>query len=324
MIPDTIEHLDIGSIGLVDENMEFTEADAQDEGLLAEFALISGEHAGQQDETEPDIEEPASSVPMQAAPVRQSAPPVQAPVQPRVTPAAASVPTSVPTPASPSTSGIPSVEEAKRNALKFKREGNNTEALKWLRLAKQIENGTFKASPELAVSPAPPASTASKAPPKPVAGNVKKPAAAPAAPTAGMSNPSSTLDDESTSGKAVIGNDAFGPLESAILEASKAALRDAKYAEREKNTKQAVVKMREYKALQQELTVLQSRRNTAGAAPALFHWEVRWLFALSVVCSLSSLSWFARAHHPSVAFVSFPQCIAHNCMESSHHCVSKA
>ena len=34
-----------------------------------------------------------------------------------------------------------SVEEAKRLALKFKREGNTDEALKWIRYAKKMENG---------------------------------------------------------------------------------------------------------------------------------------------------------------------------------------
>ncbi|KAJ1423723.1 hypothetical protein B484DRAFT_432562, partial [Ochromonadaceae sp. CCMP2298] len=38
-------------------------------------------------------------------------------------------------------SGISAAAEAKQRALRFKREGNNTEALKWLRYAKQIESG---------------------------------------------------------------------------------------------------------------------------------------------------------------------------------------
>jgi hypothetical protein len=304
IMPDTIEHLDIGSIGLVDENMEFTEADAQDEGLLAEFALISGEHAPQQGHSEPEEDEPpATDASLHAPPAPQSTVPVQAPVQTRPPPpAAAPIPPASQTTAPPSANGIPTVEEAKRNALKFKREGNNTEALKWLRLSKQIENGTFQGAADLPTSPAVTSSGAapSKAP-KPVPSAGKKPSVpVSAAPAAPATNPFSTLGDEpsSSTGNAVIGNDIFGPLESAIQEASKAALRDAKYAEREKDTKQALVKMREYKALQQELTVLVSRRNTPGAAPALFHWEVKSTArCVSGTCTLSA---------PSYIFVSIP------------------
>jgi hypothetical protein len=299
VVQETIEHLDIGSIGLVDENMEFTEADAQDEDLLAEFALISGEHAAQQGQAEPEEEEKYSTLPVQAALVPQPSVPVQAPVQERAP--AASVPSSTQTPvASPTANGIPTVEEAKRNALKFKREGNNTEALKWLRLAKQIEKGTFSSS-EIQTSPALSAAAAGAATPrgpKPAPSGVKRPTAPTATTAAASTVPSGNpiSDAASYSATALLGNDVFGPLESAIQEASKTALRNAKYAEREKDTKQAVVKMREYKALQQELTVLQSRRNTPGAAPALFHWEVSvgWPYGV-FVRSLMHCQWCWRA-----------------------------
>ena len=68
-------------------------------------------------------------------------------------------------------------------------------------------------------------------------------------------------------------SDPFAPLESAIQEASKHALQQAKLHEKS-DPKLAVVHMREYKALQQDMVVLQSRRATPGAGPALFHWAV--------------------------------------------------
>ena len=45
-----------------------------------------------------------------------------------------------------------SAEEAKRMALKFKREGNTDEALKWIRYAKKLESGNALSAKE-AISP---------------------------------------------------------------------------------------------------------------------------------------------------------------------------
>lgn len=66
--------------------------------------------------------------------------------------------------------------------------------------------------------------------------------------------------------------DPFAPLEEALTEASTLALREAKRLEKEL-PRAAVEKLREYKAYQQELVVLKSRRQ-AGAQPALFRWQV--------------------------------------------------
>ena len=66
--------------------------------------------------------------------------------------------------------------------------------------------------------------------------------------------------------------DRFTPLESALIEASKAALSSAKQLEATDKRK-AVDQFKEYKKHHQELTVLQSRREVPGARPALFNWR---------------------------------------------------
>ena len=268
----TLEPLDIGDVGLVDESaLTLTEQDMQDEGLLAEFDFINAEANGENedDSGEKEREEEAEESEEEEEDVSQ---PVLKPAA-NAAKAPAAAPSQVNRPAD--NSGIPTVEEAKRNAIKYKREGNTTEALKWLRYAKQIETSAVN-SPTL-----PPGAVYNPPPTKPT-----KPA--PAASTT-ASKPQATINQassnvnsyENTSSFST--SDPFGPLESAIAEASKSALKEAKALEKS-DPKVAVVKLREYKALQQEMAVLQSRRNTPGAAPALFHWAVSTFLLHCIFC----------------------------------------
>lgn len=268
-----IEHLDIGDIGVVDEsNLQLTEHDLQDEGLLAEFEYISGgggaaNHDTNECEYEPEAE--VASVASTALVLETNQHVARtANTKPVESQATASAVVSA-----PNTTGIPTAEEAKRNAVKFKREGNNAEALKWLRYAKQIESNTLS-TPELPASVMMSSSTAKAVSNQQSGTKASATAAASGAKavnTAQMQAAAAT--DSSYSTKSAVSGDAFAPLESAINEASKAALKEAKAYEKS-DTKLAVMKMREYKALQQELVVLQSRRQTPGASPALFHWQV--------------------------------------------------
>mgnify|MGYP005991017449 CR=1 FL=1 len=259
---DDIEPLDIGSIGILDEaNLTLNENDLQDESLLAEFNIINGEWGNDAD-TE---QEEQSNKTMEIGNA------LSADAHKSITsPVVAVQPTS-------QNSGIPSVEEAKKNAVKYKREGNTTEALKWLRYAKQLESGTFNA-PELLQSNAPQQAmpTTGAAGPSKATTNPSATSRSPPNPvTLAHSTPLASDSEPKSSGKtySTAGGDLFAPLESAIVEASEAALKEAK-AVRDTDKVLAVTRMREYKALQQELAVLQSRRNTPGAAPALFHWQV--------------------------------------------------
>ena len=207
------------------------------------------------DEEEPSDEEEEASQPVGKAPARAAL-------------------TSQASQQNVDSSGIPTAEEAKRNAIKYKREGNTTEALKWLRYAKQIESTSLKAP---VLPPGVVINTSPVKQPKPTPtnnntanntnysnnnyANTSKGPRSPAYDTNTEFSPSSVVSDP------------FAPLESAIQEASKHALQQAKLHEKS-DPKQAVVHLREYKALQQDMVVLQSRRATPGAGPALFHWAV--------------------------------------------------
>lgn len=270
-----IEHLDIGNIGVVDESsLQLTEHDLQDEGLLAEFEYISG--GGHAVSSENNEEECESQV--EVTSIAITAMVLEGKPQAEPTPKQKQASTSSVVTGGSTASGIPTAEEAKRNAVKCKREGNNAEALKWLRYAKQLESnslstpeipGVVVAAPAVVAKAAPQSGTKASTATTATSNAKSKGATVPA--------PTQPVYETSQSAKAAISGDAFAPLESAINEASKAALKEAKLCEKS-DTKQAVIKMREYKALQQELVVLQSRRQTPGAAPALFHWQV--IFAL--------------------------------------------
>jgi hypothetical protein len=294
---ESIVPLDIGGIGLVDEdNVQFTDADMEDEGLLAEFDYISGGggvHSAEQHEEEEEEQEEHDAADTDQEPgVAKSTDTL--PRQPQASAPAPAASAQIP--------GIPTVEDAKRNAVKFKREGNQAEALKWLRYSKQLENGTFTSPPVLPANVSISGNTAS------VSVTTRMTHSTPAAAqqasstatrssvaTSASVGPNATSSAKGTppvpplttqpsithqaitttmSSSVGLGGDPFEPLESAIVEASNSALREAKAAEKA-DKKLAVAKMREYKTLQQELVVLRSRRNTPGASPALFHWQVR-------------------------------------------------
>lgn len=276
-----VEPLDIGDYGIIDEsNLQLTEDDLQDEGLLAEFEYISGggdstyEHETDE-QHEANIQTVSNGIsaitfdstePEQWKPVTK---PTSKPLENKSSTTAAA--------SSPNATGIPTVEEAKRNAVKFKREGNNAEALKWLRYAKQLEGNTLS-TPDIPGTENVISATARSASFQQSGVKATSSAGAKAGQEANAKGQQQTAYEASyshnSSAKAAMSGDAFAPLESAICEASKAALKEAKACEKS-DTKQAVIKMREYKALQQELVVLQSRRQTPGASPALFHWQVR-------------------------------------------------
>jgi hypothetical protein len=297
---ESIVPLDIGGIGLVDEdNVQLTDADMEDEGLLAEFDYINGAQSAEQQHEE-DVQEEEEEEEHDAADADQESASAGAAKSnetlPRQPQASASAPA-----ASGQIPGIPTVEDAKRNAVKFKREGNQTEALKWLRYSKQLENGTFTSPPVLpanvsisgntasvsvttrmthstpaAAQPAPntaarsSVATSESAGPKATSSAKGTPPVPPLTSQPSITHQAVTTTMSSSVG---LGGDPFEPLESAIVEASNSALREAKAAEKA-DKKLAVAKMREYKTLQQELVVLRSRRNTPGASPALFHWQV--------------------------------------------------
>ncbi|KAJ1382082.1 hypothetical protein B484DRAFT_426202, partial [Ochromonadaceae sp. CCMP2298] len=171
---------DISGIGMIDEHqMALTEDDLKDSDLLAEFEGLQNGDDGAWSMESDAAAETVDSVP--------ALPPISAP-------------------AASTGSGIPTAAEAKQRALQFKREGNNAEALKWLRYAKQIESGGADAAREVS----------------------------------------------------------WAALEAALTEATKNALKEAKFLNEAGDKKKAVVRMREYKALQQETAVLEARRLTHG------------------------------------------------------------
>ena len=127
--------------------------------------------------------------------------------------------------------------EAKRRACQYKKEGNTDEALKWFRFAKKLDaDASLKSSSN-----------------KPNSSSV------------------AIAKIEVASMKKIIKNP-FDVLEEAILQACDLALNSARSL-RDKDPKLAAEEMREYKRLQQELTVLKSRQMVVGAQVPLFRWE---------------------------------------------------
>jgi hypothetical protein len=266
--PARVDIPDISGIGMIDEHkMALTEDDLQDSSLLAEFEEMQSGDAGAWPAEGAAVT--VDSVPALPVPAPAPSPPTPAPAP------APAAPTRAPSQPISFGPGIPTAAEAKQQALRFKREGNNTDALKWLRYAKQIESGIVGAVPgEAAVSAAQPiiqpyiqtvprpvsfrqASSKALALARAPAPALRAPAPAPA--------PAPTAEAFEVS---------WAALEAALAEATKYALKEAKFLNDAGDKKMAVVRMREYKALQQESAVLQARRYAAGAVPALFHWEV--------------------------------------------------
>lgn len=125
-----------------------------------------------------------------------------------------------------SSNGIDAVE-AKQRALAAKRAGDTKEALRWFRLAKQLESNTSSS--------------------KPLPNKVNH-----------VSNPNAA---------------AFDSMEHALREASGIALQAAKKL-RNSDAGAAVVKMKEYKRWEQELSTLAARRTIPSAFPPSFRWII--------------------------------------------------
>jgi len=254
---------DISGIGMIDEHqMALTEDDLKDSDLLAEFEGLQNGDDGAWSMESDAAAETVDSVPALPVPAPKIAP---APAPAPVAPSALAPSQPISSPAASTGSGIPTAVEAKQRALHFKREGNNAEALKWLRYVKQIESGGADAVPEEAAVTAvqPYIQTA----PRPV--SVKVPSQAPARAPSAVLAPSATVASPTAEAREV----SWAALEAALTEATKHALKEAKFLNEAGDKKKAVVRMREYKALQQETAVLEARRLTHGAVPALFHWE---------------------------------------------------
>lgn len=245
--------VDIANIGMLeDEDIKLTDDDLQDESLLREFEDLQMGKAISVNIKPPEAQQSAAASNYQSAAQH-------APVQVRTaalqstTTAGALPPMSAP--ASQAAQGMTAVE-AKRMAQQYNRQGNKDEAVKWLRHAKMLEKGY---TPESIVS------SASAAAGKVTRAQEREQNALREADSAAQSKISSLVP--------LVEGDAFSPLEHALTEAMNRSLKEAKAA-RSSDPRLAGAKMREYKAYQQELVVLQSRRNTPGAVPACFHWDV--------------------------------------------------
>ena len=142
-----------------------------------------------------------------------------------------------------------SADEAKSLALKYKREGNTAEALRWYRYAKLKDSSSFKT---INNTQQPPPSKPNTKPPKALVKSVNVP-------------PPVKLEKQQPS-------DAFSELEEALEEAIRNSLIEAKKYEKTDKA-MAVVKMKEYKSYQQDLLVLKSRRNAGIGRAPLFQWE---------------------------------------------------
>ncbi len=213
---------DIGSVGLVNEDdLQLTAEDMEDPDLLQELVGLEDVHSVQATELGATTSFVPLTVPKLVSDSNANTAKLIEKVQ---------------TP-----------DEAKRMAIKYKREGNDDEALRWFRTAKQLESQIARGS----------------------AAKIER------------TNKMATQSLSNLSGKremaketvpvSVLPVDSFAPLEDALNEASAICLREAKRLEHVQ-PKLAVEKLREYKTYQQELTVLQSRR-LAGGSPTLFRWH---------------------------------------------------
>lgn len=241
--------IDVSDIGVVDESaMVLSEEDMNDPELLSMYASLQGHP------------------PPAAAPAAPVEPKALAPLVHQET--TSSLVTTEEEQAEAAEGPGPanlSLDEVKQRALKYKREGNNAEALRWYRYVKQMEAAraplSKPAAAKGAVSPmTPQPSTVNEAAAQPK--KAPKPTPAPIdLPIKGPASSAATVQDD------------FSNLEAALEEASKSSLSAAK-ALRDAQPKVAIERMRDYKGYQQELVVLRSRRGLPGARPALFRWQV--------------------------------------------------
>eukprot|EP00981_Chlorochromonas_danica_P011419 scaffold4011_cov197-Ochromonas_danica.AAC.1 len=166
------------------------------------------------------------------------------------------------------------VDDVRQRALKYKREGNNAEAIRWYRYLKQMEQ--VRSPPPIPPRPTSLSKGLSKQTSYSTSSEISAgPSNASPDPrrVSSVARSATSTSTTSTIAAAASEVDLFTPLETALREASKVSLSQAKSL-RESQPKLAVEKMREYKAFQQELDVLASRRSHPGARPAPFQWQI--------------------------------------------------
>eukprot|EP01041_Mallomonas_annulata_P005978 gene5978-12055_t len=136
--------------------------------------------------------------------------------------------------------------QSSSSSLHHKEAGNVAEAFKWLEYAEHLKASlppSTSTTSHVATYSEPSAAAVTVQPQTPVQNSIKM-------------------------------DDAFTPLERVLKDISQIALKDAKqYQEIDK--KKALKCFKEYKYYEQELIVLQSRRNIPGAVPPLFQWEMK-------------------------------------------------
>lgn len=136
---------------------------------------------------------------------------------------------------------------ARQTATRHQKEGNTTLALKWFRRMKELtptQSSSSMSKSQTATSNSMGGATS--------AHKAKSP----------ISSPQSGVAE------------AFAILEEALVSAEQQNLNEAKRL-KDLNPKEAVVKMKNYKYYNQELSVLRARRNVPGCWPATFRWETR-------------------------------------------------
>jgi hypothetical protein len=188
----------VSSIGMIDESqLSLNEEDLQDPELLSMYQDLRGsdddEEVQDNDHPRPQSQhfqqvdhyhgkEPTASHPTSVSHSVASNPTVQAPKQSSIPQSAsASVPSFSEEDVIAANHEILSssqltAEEATKRALQYRRDGDTTEALKWFRLAKQLEGATKPASSSSSAATSVPSKTSSSVlppqpPPKPMKPN---------------------------------------------------------------------------------------------------------------------------------------------------------
>lgn len=242
---------DIETIGIVDESqMELTDADMNDPDLLSQLAILQngGALGSPQQPSTATIkiaseETVISTVQHTLDPVRRE---------------------------KVEMSNMTALE-AKQMALKFKKENNIEEAKKWLRYSKMLEADKAKGS-----------SSTSSVPTK-----IAKRSTSQVSSSSSVSSISSISSGSSNAPKSsapvkvkelapaiAAKSDVYAPLEGALKQAIAQAHKEAVHYKGLGDTKTALEKLRSKKSYEQEMQVLESRRQ-AGASPTLFRWNVK-------------------------------------------------
>ena len=257
-----------------DDDIQLTESDMNDPALLDMYHALETAGASPQ-ETEPVYEKTASIRDNATTKNAENSSSISAGITNTVGAAGTSQP-----------SLAPSSEQIKARAMQFYREGNTTEAARWLRVSKLMAAGSSfeDASKSLAGS----STAVNTGKPSPVPAPKEQPKNTPTSAVGassnnktsnqrGQSNPTSSSTASaasSTNATTFVASreTRFALLESALREAQQQALDEAK-RQKGVNDKLAVARMREYKRYEQELAVLESRKGMAHAEPAPFLWR---------------------------------------------------